>query len=116
MLPVDESLEDLSKPFPREPRDWRRHDALPASFPADLRHALQLVIEHDRFLMAQQLEELRTYASNQGALPRGEREPEATRYPKLERLASLEDADTCLSWRQGTLGLAYVSRPKAPGR
>lgn len=116
VLPLDEAVEDLAKPAPREPSGYSRLKSCPDNFPADLKTSLQLVIEHDRLVAAQVSEEILTYLAIQDALPKAQRDSLEKRNPSLAKLAGLKDMDTCLGWRQDWLGIAPASRPKAPRR
>lgn len=116
VIPVDETVDDLSRPCPREPGDYVQLQQCPADFPADLKASLRLVIEHDRRMAAQMSEEIRTYLATQEALPRDQRDPVDKQNPLVARLMGLGDMDTCLGWRQEWLGVSPAPRPKAPRR
>ena len=116
VLPLDETVGDLSKPSPREPGEYVRLKGCPADFPADLKKSLQLVIEHDRMVIAQMSEEIRTYLAIQKSLPRSERDPIEKQNPFIAKLMGMGDMDTCLGWRQEWLGVELAPRPKAPRR
>ena len=116
VLPLDEAIEHLAKPSAREPEEYVRLKHCPADFPADLKKSLQLVIEHDRMVIAQMSEEIRTYLAMQEALPRSERDPIEKQNPFIAKLMGLGDMDTCLGWRQEWLGAEPAPRPKSPRR
>ena len=115
-LPLDEGVEDLAKPSPRDHDGYVRLTHCPDNFPDDLKTSLRLVIEHDRLFAAQVSEEIRTYLAIQDALPKEQRDPQEKKNPQLSRLIGLKDMDTCLGWRQDWLGISPAPRPRVPGR
>lgn len=110
---MDEAIEDLSKPVPREPGDYVKINRCPEDFPEDLKRAMLLVIEHDRMVAGQMSEEIRTYLAVQEGLPRSERHPIEVQNPYIAKLMSLDDMNTCLRWREEWLLSTPTPRPKS---
>ncbi len=106
VLLIDEEVEHLSQPAPRNAADFIPMNRCPSDFPADLLQSLRLVIDHDRQVLAQRCEEIRAYAQAQEALPRQQRDPNEKSSPLMVRWASMSDAITCLKMRENWLDTA----------
>lgn len=113
VLLIDEEVEHLSKPTPRNAGEFVPLNRCPSDFPADLLQSLRLVVDHDRQVLAQRCEEVRTYAQTQETLPRQQRDPSEKSSPLMARWASMSDAFTCLGKREEWLNTAPTPEVEA---